>query len=114
METAPLLQHFELETAYDPPVSRPLTLHVSNRVGAELRHPAVRGGGSDMGAVISFPAVGRTARSSRSIAGRSESATVIILPVVRIERYADAPTGGFEPEANSGPRRHRRLRATRS
>jgi hypothetical protein len=67
-----------------------------------------------MGAVISFPAVGRTARSSRSIVGKSESATVIILPVVRIERYADEPTGGFEPEAGSNSRRRRRRRATRS
>ncbi len=65
-----------------------------------------------MGTVISFPAVGHTARGSRSIAGRSESATVIILPVIRIERYAEEPTG--EPEAGTGPRRRRRRRATRS
>jgi len=67
-----------------------------------------------MGTVISFPAVGHTARGSRSITGRSESATVIILPVIRIERYAEEPTGGVEPEANTGPRRRRRRRATRS
>ena len=66
-----------------------------------------------MGTVISFPAVERTARASRLIAGRSESATVIILPVIRIERYADEPTGDFEPETSSSPRRRRRRRATR-
>jgi hypothetical protein len=62
--------------------------------------------------VISFPAVGHTARGPRSITGRSESATVIILPVIRIERYAEEPT--VEPEASSSPRRRRRRRATRS
>lgn len=67
-----------------------------------------------MGTVISFPAVEHTARASRPIVGKSESATVIILPVIRIERYVDEPTGGFEPEASSSPRRRRRRRATRS
>jgi hypothetical protein len=52
--------------------------------------------------------------ASRSIAGESESATVIILPVIRIERYVDEPTGSFEPDASSSPRRRRRRRATRS
>jgi hypothetical protein len=66
-----------------------------------------------MGTVISFPAVEHTARASRPIAGKSESATVIILPVIRIERYVDEPTGGIEPESRS-PRRRRRRRATRS
>ena len=67
-----------------------------------------------MGTVISFPAVEQTARASRSIAGQSKSATVIILPVIRIERYVDEPTGSFEPDASSSPRRRRRRRATRS
>ena len=67
-----------------------------------------------MGTVISFPAVEQTARASRSIAGQSESATVIILPVIRIERYVNEPTGSFEPDASSSPRRRRRRRATRS
>jgi hypothetical protein len=67
-----------------------------------------------MGVVISFPAVARAARNARTIVGRPASATVIILPVVRIERYVDEPTGGLEPEASSSPRRRRRRRATRS
>jgi hypothetical protein len=66
-----------------------------------------------MGTVISFPS-GRSAREPRAVGARAESATVIILPVVRIERYVDEPTGGFEPEASSGSRRRRRRRATRS
>lgn len=67
-----------------------------------------------MGTVISFPVVERTARAPRLIADRSESATVIILPVIRIERYVEEPIGGFEPEASSSPRRRRRRRASRS
>jgi hypothetical protein len=67
-----------------------------------------------MGTVISFPAVERTARGSRSIAGRSESATVIILPVIRIERYVEEPAAGFAPEVSINSRRRRRRRVTRS
>jgi hypothetical protein len=47
-------------------------------------------------------------------AGQSESATVIILPVIRIERHVDEPAGGVEPEAGRGARRRRRRRAARS
>jgi hypothetical protein len=67
-----------------------------------------------MGTVISFPAVERTARASRASVERPESATVIILPVIRIERYIEEPTDTVAPEASSGPRRRRRRRATRS
>jgi hypothetical protein len=66
-----------------------------------------------MGTVINFQAALRSARGPRSIAGKSESAAVIILPVIRIERYAETPTTDFEPEANSR-RRRRRRRANRS
>jgi hypothetical protein len=48
------------------------------------------------------------------MAGTSESAAIIILPVVRIERYVDAPSGDLEPEAGSTARRRRRRRAHRS
>ena len=67
-----------------------------------------------MGMVIDFPEAGRIARVSRAMADRAESATVIILPVIRIERYIDDPSGGMEPDAGSTPRRRRRRRATRS
>jgi hypothetical protein len=70
--------------------------------------------GNAMGMVISFPEPGRAARVSRVMADRMESATVIILPVIRIERYTDEPSGGFEPEENPGHRRRRRRRTTRS
>lgn len=61
-----------------------------------------------MGLVIGFPEQGRCARDTRLMAGRSESATVIILPVIRIERYSDEPS-----EEPTGPRRRRRRRAAR-
>src|SRR4030095_231580 len=46
-----------------------------------------------MGMVISFPAVERTARGSGATADKSLSATVVILPVIRIERYVEEPGG---------------------
>ncbi|HZO44315.1 MAG TPA: hypothetical protein VFB68_00390 [Xanthobacteraceae bacterium] len=42
---------------------------------------------------------------------RAESATVIILPVIRIERYDDEPAEGG---ASRSQRRRRRRRASRS
>jgi hypothetical protein len=41
------------------------------------------------------------------------SATVIILPVIRIERYDGGPSGDVEPTA-SAPGRKRRRRASRT
>ena len=40
-----------------------------------------------MGSIIKFPVEGRIVRFGRDAA--DESATIIILPVVRVERYAD-------------------------
>jgi hypothetical protein len=62
-----------------------------------------------MGQVIGFPEQGRT-RDDRLIAIRPESATVIILPVIRIERYTDEPDEGT---ASRSQRRRRRRRAAR-
>jgi len=82
----------------------------TERIGS----PAVSAGECEMGMVISFPEAGRSSRGARAILGKPESATVIILPVVRIERYIDEPSGGVEPEASGSPRRRRRRRITRS
>ena len=65
-----------------------------------------------MGNVIKFPDDGRIVRFGRAD-GREESATIIILPVVRIERYGDAPAADIEPRThppaeNGGGRRARR------
>jgi hypothetical protein len=68
-----------------------------------------------MGLIINFPSVGNAARAPKAIAAGSRSATVVILPVIRIERYSDEPTGGFAPaEATGNQRRRRRRRSSRS
>ncbi|MGA7787847.1 MAG: hypothetical protein WCA56_06750 [Xanthobacteraceae bacterium] len=64
-----------------------------------------------VGNVIKFPDEGRIVRFGRDAA--DESATIIILPVIRIERYADPRAGEAEPHThppadNSGRRRVRR------
>ena len=65
-----------------------------------------------VGIVVKFPDEGRIVRFVRAEA-ESESATVIILPVIRIERYADQVAESAEPQmppptANGGGRRMRR------
>jgi hypothetical protein len=67
-----------------------------------------------MGTVISFPAAGSIPRASRAIAAESGGATVVILPVVRIERYDEEPGENFKREASAPSRRRRRRRASRS
>ena len=57
-----------------------------------------------MGTVIDFRPVLRTGRAARSIACTSESATVIILPVIRIERYADEPDDSIRARAEQQSR----------
>jgi hypothetical protein len=64
-----------------------------------------------MGTVVEFPELGRSTRDGRVIGMRAESATVIILPVIRIERYDDEPAEGT---ASRSQRRRRRRRASRS
>ena len=63
-----------------------------------------------VGTVIKFRDEGRIVRFGRDA---DESATIIILPVIRIERYADAYGEGLEPQTqppadNGGRRRVRR------
>jgi hypothetical protein len=60
-----------------------------------------------MGVVIKFPD-DRVAGSNHS--ERGAGATIVILPVVRIERGSDGPSGGLEPGAST-PGRKRRRRA---
>ena len=67
-----------------------------------------------MGTVIKFPNEGRIVRFGRRDA-QDESATVIILPVIRIERYVDhvaesAGPNSPPPAANKGGRRRARRR----
>jgi hypothetical protein len=63
-----------------------------------------------MGEVIQFPDAAGYARAGRYIDAKSEPATVIILPVIRIERVSDG-SNGLEPDTGnrSGRRRRRRI-----
>ena len=64
-----------------------------------------------MGIILKFPDDGRAARFGRA-GGAEESATVIILPVIRIERHdarmEDAEPYLPPPAKNGGRRRVRR------
>ena len=63
-----------------------------------------------MGTVVTFPEL----RRSDSVGGPATrgSATIIILPVIRIERQSDEPSDGYS--GTSASVRKRRRRATRS
>jgi hypothetical protein len=65
-----------------------------------------------MGTIVKFPDEGRIVRFGR-VDAPDESATVIILPVIRIERHDDQGTDAAEPYSpppadNGGRRRVRR------
>jgi hypothetical protein len=61
-----------------------------------------------MGEVIRFPDEGYT-RLGRYVDANTEPATIIILPVIRIERGPDGSTKDATPNTrNSGGRRRRR------
>ena len=61
-----------------------------------------------MGNVIDFPVEQRLL--ARPAAKEADTGTVIILPVVRVERGPDQPTG-VEPGSGSTGRRRRKRRA---
>ena len=65
-----------------------------------------------MGEVIQFPEESGYSRGGRYIDGNTEPATVIILPVVRIDRGPDG-TNGSEPDAGNSAGRKRRRRLAR-
>ena len=68
--------------------------------------------GLAMGEVIRFPDETGYARGGKYIDANTEPATVIILPVVRIERDPDG-SNGLEPDAGNSAGRRRCRRATR-
>ena len=73
---------------------------------------AKRRGEIDMGTIIIFPADAALRRlGSTMVAAREGMATIVILPVVRIERHADETSGGSGPEEGTAPGRRRRRRA---
>ena len=64
---------------------------------------------ADMGTIIEFPA-GRRQSSPGDTVPRAETGTILILPVIRIERESDEPSGDHGPEQGTAPGRRRRRR----
>ena len=67
-----------------------------------------------MGIIVQFPAGHRLASGGRYIDANSEPASIIILPVVRIERGPDQPSDGLDSSSNTASGRRRRRRTSRS
>jgi hypothetical protein len=65
-----------------------------------------------MGEVIRFPYDTGYGRIGRYVDAHSEPATVIILPVIRVERNTDG-SNGLEPDSGNTPGRRRRRRVVR-
>jgi hypothetical protein len=65
-----------------------------------------------MGIVVQFPEGNRPLGGGRYVDANSEPASVIILPVVRIERHPDQPSNGVSGD-NDTPGRRRRRRSSR-
>jgi hypothetical protein len=80
--------------------------------GSAAEQEADNGWAANMGTIIKFPDEGRIVRFGR-VDAAEESATVIILPVVRIERHDEPRAEDAEPHLpppaeNGGRRRLRR------
>jgi len=67
-----------------------------------------------MGIIVQFPEGQRPLGGGRYVDANSEPASVIILPVVRIERGPDQPTNGLAGGNTGTPGRKRRRRSSRS
>ena len=63
-----------------------------------------------MGTIIEFPADAASRRLGMDGAPREGMGTILILPVVRIEREPDETDGGSGPEEGAAPGRRRRRR----
>jgi hypothetical protein len=65
----------------------------------------------DMSTIIKFPADAAARRLGLSMGhAPNGSATILILPVIRIERSSDDTTGGSGPEEGTAPGRRRKRR----
>jgi hypothetical protein len=66
----------------------------------------------DMGTIIEFPADAASRRLGSAMDGslREGTATILILPSVRIEREPDETNGGSGPQEGAAPGRRRRRR----
>ncbi len=66
-----------------------------------------------MGIIVEFPADAASRRGGFGIAAvaRDVTATILILPAIRIERHADESTDGSGPAEGTAPGRRRKRRA---
>jgi hypothetical protein len=67
-----------------------------------------------MGIVVQFPEGQRPLSGGRYVDANSEPASVIILPVIRIERHPDQPSDGVAGGTSAAPGRRRRRPTSRS
>jgi hypothetical protein len=67
----------------------------------------------DMGTIIEFPAdtASRRLDSTMDVTPRPGMGTILILPVVRVERETDETNGGSGPEEGTASGRRRRRRS---
>ncbi|WP_456640118.1 hypothetical protein [Bradyrhizobium sp. USDA 10063] len=65
-----------------------------------------------MGTIIEFPADAASRRPGAVLGGAASNGmgTVLILPVIRIERVTEQSDGGRGPAEGTAPRRRRRRR----
>jgi hypothetical protein len=63
-----------------------------------------------MGTIIEFPADAASRRLGSTVDGAAQQATVLILPVIRIERQVEETSGDRGPEEGTAPGRRRRRR----
>ena len=83
-----------------------MTVGAANRVTSGNRREF------GMGTVIEFPADAPSRRLGATVDGATQEgkATVLILPVIRIERQVEETSGGRGPEEGKAPGRRRRRR----
>jgi hypothetical protein len=63
-----------------------------------------------MGTIIEFPADAASRRLGPTLDGAAQKGTVVILPVIRIERQVEETSGDRGPEQGTAPGRRRRRR----
>jgi hypothetical protein len=94
-------------------IKKPLTTFVLNDGRRrKSRERATTGESQGMGTVIEFPADAASRRLGSTMDGTSRDVrgTVVILPVIRIERQVEETNGDRGPEQGAAPGRRRRRR----
>lgn len=66
-----------------------------------------------MGTIVEFPleAAARRTNAGMYMAARETSATILILPSIRIERHVENMNGDSDPQQRTAPAKRRKRRA---